>query len=189
MYRSRNAEAAPIHGLEGDGGHGLLVDAFTQAMATSTATVPSRLRVLLLPDAKATERGILYRRGGQAFLLAWARISRAYAAVLDESQLEGGPTMLFDLVVESEGVECTVCRIRVHGQGEAANRIARALRVSLGAGACSAEIAALAEEMEPARRFPDEEAFRDAVLESIRWDRACALDVGSDEPGWLRGTS
>ena len=165
-----------------------MVDAFTQAMTTRTATVPSRLRVLLLPDAKATERGILYRRGGQVFLLAWGRVGRAYAAVLDESQLEGGPTVLFDLVVGSEGAECIVCRIRVRGRGEIANRIARALLLSLGAGACSSEIAALAEEVEPARRFPDEEAFRDAVLESIRWDRACALDAGPGDAGWLRGS-
>ena len=44
------------------------------------AQVPSRYRVHLLPRAKPTDRGVLYLKGEEQFLLAWARVKRAFAA-------------------------------------------------------------------------------------------------------------
>ena len=55
--------------------------------------VPSRYRVHLLPHAKPTERGVLYLRGEDQFLLAWSRVKRAFAARVGGG---GQETVVFD---------------------------------------------------------------------------------------------
>ena len=126
---------------------------------------PSRLRVHLLADPKPTDRGVVYRRGGQRYLLAWPRVRRAFAAAVGETERAG---IEFHLVVESRGAECVSCRVEL-APGEAAHRLARALVVAdeEGVGEC---VRSLARDGVASRRHPDPEAFADAVLEAVRFD-------------------
>jgi hypothetical protein len=127
--------------------------------------VPSRYRVHLLPDPKATERGILYRRGEQRFLLAWGRVKRALAAEVGERG--GARAIVFDLAVEVAGAECVVCR--VDAAPSEAQILARAIQLGLGPGRCDESLRATVAEGWPSRCHPDLETFEEAALEAIRF--------------------
>jgi hypothetical protein len=132
-----------------------------------TKEVPSRYRVHLLPDAKPTERGVVYRRGERRYLLAWNRVKRALAAQVGEP--EGICTIVFDLVVGIDGTECVACRFDAD-LGEDARSRARAIELGIGSGACTSPLRALAEDGHTGRWYPDLETFEEACLESIRFD-------------------
>jgi hypothetical protein len=131
-----------------------------------TPEVPSRYRVHLLPDPKPTERGILYRRGDQRFLLAWERVKRAVAAEVGEP--EGPRAVVFDLAVEVAGPECVVCRLDAP-PGDAAQALARAIQLGLGPVRCDESLRATVSEGWPTRSHRDLETFQEASLESIRF--------------------
>jgi hypothetical protein len=126
--------------------------------------VPSRCRVHLLPRAKATERGVLYRRGEEQFLLAWDRVKWAFAARVGDP---GDAVVVFDLAVEVSGPECVVCRLEVPPPD--AQRLARAVELGVAPEACAPGLRALAHEGSAQLRFPDLESFGEAALESIRF--------------------
>ena len=130
------------------------------------AQVPSRYRVHRLADAKLTERGVLYRRGEQRFLLEWDRVKRALAAEVGEA--EGPRRVVFDLAVEVDGPECVVCRLDAE-PGEAAQAVARAIRVGLGAARCDTSLCATVADGLPTRSHWDLETFEEAALEAIRF--------------------
>jgi hypothetical protein len=136
------------------------------AKEPTVSEVPSRYRVHLLPGAKPTERGVLYRRGGERFLLAWGRVECAFAAEVGEP--EGVRTIAFDLAVEVRGPECVVCRMEAE-PGEDAMRLARAIQLGVGPELCNPCIKSLAADGIPSRSFTDTETFGDAVLESVRF--------------------
>jgi hypothetical protein len=131
--------------------------------------VPSRYRVHLLPRAKATERGVLYLRGEEQFLLAWARVKRAFAARVGEA--ETGHVFVFDLAVSVRGPECVVCRLEAR-PGEAP-RLARAIELGVAPEARTPGLRALAQEGTAQLSYPDVETFAEASLESIRFFGAC----------------
>ncbi len=128
--------------------------------------VPSRYRALLLPEAKVTDRGLVYRRGARHYLLAWSRVERAFAAEIGEP--EGVRTIVFDLAVEVRGPECVVCRFDAE-PGSDAMGIARAIEVGTGRDRCSPSLRTLAAEGLPTRRYVDLESFEEATLEAIRF--------------------
>lgn len=128
--------------------------------------VPSRYRVHRLPDAKPTERGVLYRRGTERYLLAWSRVRRAFAAEVGEGA--GPRTLVFDLAVQVTGPECVACRLEVPG-GEEAMRAARAIQLALGPRACSPCVQSLANDGVPSQSYPDLEVYAEAALESVRF--------------------
>jgi hypothetical protein len=118
--------------------------------------VPSRYRVHLLPRAKPTERGVLYRRGDAQFLLEWPRVRRVLSAWVGPA--EAG-SAVFDLVLEATGPECVVARLEL-GPGDDAAHVARA--IALGRGAREGSHL-------PAQRYPDVETFEAAALEAVRF--------------------
>jgi hypothetical protein len=128
--------------------------------------VPSRYRVHLLPGAKPTERGVLYRRGTERFLLAWGRVERAFAAQVGES--EGARAIAFDLAIEVRGPVCVSCRMEAQ-PGEDAMRIAKAIQLGVGSEACSPCIESLAADGVASLSFSDTGTFGEAVLESVRF--------------------
>jgi hypothetical protein len=128
--------------------------------------VPSRYRAHLLPQAKVTERGVVYRRGDQRYLLAWSRVHRGLAAEVGEPQ--GVRTIVFDLAIEVEGPECVVCRFDAD-PGEDSMATARAIQLGIGPDRCSASLKNLAAEGIPTRSYTDLETFEQAALESIRF--------------------
>lgn len=130
------------------------------------AEVPSRYRAHLLPEAKVTERGVVYRRGEQRFLLEWNRVQRALAAEVGEPQ--GVRTIVFDLAVQVEGPECVVCRFDAD-PGDEAMATARAIELGVGPDRCSLSLKNLAAEGIPTRSYPDLDTFEEAALESIRF--------------------
>jgi hypothetical protein len=132
----------------------------------SVSEVPSRYQVHLLPGAKPTERGVLYRRGSEGFLLAWGRVEYAFAAEVGEP--EGVHAIAFDLAVEVSGPVCVICRIEVP-PGEEAMRIARAIQLGVGPEACNSCIKSLAADGVSSLWYPDIESFGEAVLESVRF--------------------
>jgi hypothetical protein len=132
----------------------------------AASEVPSRYRVHFLPGAKPTERGVLYRRGSERFLLAWGRVESAFAAEVGEP--EGTRTIAFDLAVEVRGPVCVVCRMEAE-PGEDAMRTARAVQLGVGPEICNPCIKSLAADGVPSLSFPDTEIFGEAVLESIRF--------------------
>jgi len=136
------------------------------APAEAEGRVPSRCRVHLLPDAKATDRGVVYRRGDERFLLAWARMQAAFAAEVGEP--EGVRTVVFDVAVETRGDECVLCRFDVD-PGEEAQALARAIEVGVGREQCSASLRNLAREGLPSRHYTDLETLTEATLEAIRF--------------------
>lgn len=155
-----------------------LEDAFGGASlkpaAGAAARIPSRCRVHFLPDAKATDRGIVYRRGEERFLLVWGRIQAAFAA--DVGEPEGVRTVVFDVAVEMRGDECVLCRFDVD-PGDEAQALARAIEVGVGRELCSASLRALAREGLPSRHYVDLDTLTEATLEAIRFragaDPAC----------------
>jgi hypothetical protein len=120
----------------------------------------------MLPGAKPTERGVLYRRGSERFLLAWGRVQRAFAAEVGEPELDC--TITFDLAVEVSGPVCVICRMDA-APGEEAMRVARAIQLGIGPENCSPCIKSLADGGVPSLSFPDTETFGEAVLESVRF--------------------
>lgn len=128
------------------------------ATDATEAQVPSRYRVHLLPRAKPTERGVLYRRGEAQFLLEWPRVRRVLAGRVGSA---GARTAVFDLVLEASGPECVVARIEL-APGEDAERFARALAIGLPA-------AGGADGGGPPHAYPDLETFEAAALEAVRF--------------------
>jgi hypothetical protein len=129
-------------------------------------TTPSRYRAHVLADVKPTERGLLYRRGEQRFLLEWTRVLRALGAEVGEP--EGVRTIVFDLVVAIEGDECVACRFDAD-PGEAAAALARAVELGVGGERCDAPLRAVAIDGFATRSHPDLESFEEAALEAIRF--------------------
>lgn len=136
------------------------------------ARVPSRYRVHLLSDAKPTERGVLYRRGNQRFLLEWERVRRALGAQVGgsgEADGSGGrASILIDLVTTAEGSECVVCRL-LATPGPDATLFARAVLLALGPDRCSGALQSIAEEGATRLRYADSETFEAAALEALRF--------------------
>jgi hypothetical protein len=133
---------------------------------TLGATLPSRYRAHVLADVKPTERGLLYRRGEQHFVLEWTRVLRAFGAEVGEP--EGVRTIVFDLVVAIEGDACVACRFDAD-PGEAAAALARAVELGAGGERCDGSLRAVALDGFATRNHPDLESFEDAVLEAIRF--------------------
>jgi hypothetical protein len=129
------------------------------------AQVPSRYRVHLLPRAKATDRGVLYLKGDAQFLLAWARVKRAFAAQVGEPG--AGHSFVFDLAVSVRGPECVVCRLEA--EPAQASRLARAIELGVPPEARTPALRALAREGTAQLSYPDLETFAEASLESIRF--------------------
>ena len=128
--------------------------------------VPSRYRVHLLPGAKPTERGVLYRRGRERFLLAWVEWR---GPLRPRSASSTGPAPSpSTLAVEVRGPVCVVCRIEA-GPGENAMRIARAIQLGVGPENCNPCIDSLAADGVASLSFSDTETFGEAVLESVRF--------------------
>lgn len=128
--------------------------------------VPSRYRVHLLADPKPTERGILYRRGEQRFLLEWGQVKRALAAEVGEP--DGPRRAVFDLAVQVDGSECVACRLEAE-PGPAARAWALAIELGAGKAACDASLRATAIDGWPSRAHCDLETFGEAALEAIRY--------------------
>lgn len=128
--------------------------------------VPSRYRVHLLNRAKPTDRGVVYLRGEEQFLLAWPRVKRVFAGRVGEGR--GFGTVVFDLAIEVDGPECVTCRVAAE-PGREARRVARAIRLGVGPLARSRTLDEVAEEGETRRGFPDADTFADAALEAIRF--------------------
>ncbi|HVP31637.1 MAG TPA: hypothetical protein VMW35_21005 [Myxococcota bacterium] len=170
MASQSNVPAAADSGLKDDpalGGDGFGVRELAAGGAlASSSLVPSRCRVHLLPDAKATDRGIVYRRGEERFLLAWPRIRAAFAAEVGEP--EGVRTLVFDLALEPSGPECVLCRFDVE-PGDEAQALARAIEVGVGREQCSASLRSLAREGSPTRHYADLETLTEAHLEAVRF--------------------
>lgn len=123
-------------------------------------------RAHLLPDAKATEQGILYRRGSERFLLAWDRVKRALAGVVGDP--EEDCTVVFDLAVEISSQESVVYRTDA-APGESARRLAQAILLGIGAERCTSCVAAIAQDGKPTLDYPDLASFEAAALESLRF--------------------
>lgn len=126
----------------------------------------SAYRVHLLADPKATDRGVVYRRGDRRYLLEWKRVQVALAAEVGEHQ--GVATVLIDLAVEVEGAECVVCRLDTD-PGAPAQSLARAVELGVGRDRCHSSLRATANDGWPTRSYPDVESFEGAALESIRF--------------------
>jgi hypothetical protein len=134
--------------------------------ASPTAgVVPSRYRVHLLPRAKPTEKGVLYLRGEEQFLLAWGRVKRAFAAQVGRGT--AGQVVVFDLAVEVTGPECVVCRLET--SPVEAPRVARAIELGVAAEARTPGLCALALEGVAHLSYPDLETLSEAALESVRF--------------------
>jgi len=125
--------------------------------------VPSRLRVHRLAAPKATERGVLYERDGEVFLLAWTRVRWAFAAEVGDAD-----ALTIDLVIGGEGAECVSCRVD-HAAADDARRIAQAALLALGSEACDPGLRGLAEDGEAGRHFAEMDVFGEAVLEAVRF--------------------
>jgi len=130
------------------------------------SAVPSRCRVHLLPRAKPTDRGVVYRRGDEPFLLAWDRVERVFAATVGDDPK--ACTVVFDLAVEVTGPELVLCRITAE-PGEPARCVARALVLGTAARAATDTLEAAAASGRPSWHHPDVETLELAELESIRF--------------------
>ncbi len=113
-------------------------------------------RVELLLEAKPGPGGIHHRRAGERTLLPWSRIQRAIAAEIGEP--EGVRTIVFDLLVESDGTDCLVYRFDAD-PGEDAMAVARELGAGLGPERATASIKSVATDGIPSRWYPDIESF------------------------------
>jgi hypothetical protein len=125
--------------------------------------VPSRLRVHRLVAPKPTERGVLYEREGEVFLLAWTRVRWAFAAEVGEAR-----ALAVDLVIGGGGPECVSCRVDDAAAADA-RRIAQAALLALGTEACDPGLRGLAEDGETGRHFAEMDVFGEAVLEAVRF--------------------
>jgi hypothetical protein len=132
----------------------------------SRGQVPSRCRVHLLPGAKPTDRGVVYRRGEEQFLLAWPRVKRAFAAEIGEET--NARTVVFDLAVEVAGPELVLCRLAAE-PGEPARQVARAIALGTTAEASTSGLEEASGSGRPKRWYPDVETLEVAELESIRF--------------------
>ncbi len=128
--------------------------------------VPSRCRVHLLADAKPTERGIVYRRGDDRFLLEWTRVRLALAAAVGEP--EGVCTVVFDLALAISGPECVLCRVDADPISEAP-ALARAIELGVGRDRCNASLKNLSRENMASRHYDDLDTLTEAHLEAIRF--------------------
>jgi hypothetical protein len=128
--------------------------------------VPSRCRVHLLIDAKPTERGVVYRRGDDRFLLEWPRVRLALASAVGEP--EGVCTVVFDLALDVSGPECVLCRIDADPISEAP-ALARAIELGLGRDRCNASLKNLSRESAATRHYDDLDTLTEAHLEAIRF--------------------
>lgn len=134
--------------------------------AKDESEVPSRYRAHLLNEAKATEKGVVYSRGAESFLLEWTRVERALAAEVGEP--EGVRTIVFDLAVETRGVECVAFRLDAE-PGDPAKALARAIELGIGRERCSIAVREIAAEGAVTRWYPDLDVFTEANLETIRF--------------------
>jgi hypothetical protein len=130
------------------------------------AEVPSRYRVHRLAEAKPTERGVLYRRGHERYLLAWRRVSRAFAGEVGEG--DGPHRIVFDLAIHTEGPECVAFRLDAV-PGEEAMRVARAIQLGIGTRGCSPCVRSLANDGAPSQAYADLDVFAEAALEAVRF--------------------
>jgi hypothetical protein len=121
--------------------------------------------VHLLPRAKPTERGVLYLRGDEQFLLAWGRVKRAFAAQIGRGA--AAQVVVFDLAVEVDGPECVVCRLEAAPAD--APRLARAIEIGVAAAARTPGLCALAHDGVAHLSYPDVETLSEAALESVRF--------------------
>ena len=127
--------------------------------------VPSRYRVHLLPRAKATERGILYLRGEEQFLLAWDRVKQAFAARVGEAGRRRRGVR-----PRGRGDRPRVRHLPPRGRARrGASACARAIELGVAVDARTPGLRALAHEGSAQLRFPDLETFGEASLESIRF--------------------
>lgn len=122
-----------------------------------------RARIVVLPEAAAEARGIVYRRGAEPFLLAWSRVDAAHSAEVGEP--EGVQTVIFDLVLA--GRPDARCRLDAD-PGEPARRLAEAIVRGIGRTRCSASLRAVALEGYATRSYPDLDSYEDDVPEEIR---------------------
>ena len=125
----------------------------------------SRYRVRLLGDPRVTDGGISHREGDRRQLLAWSEVQGAIAAEVGEPQ--GVRTVVFDLLVEHEGSDRTVCRLDAE-PGEDSIALARAIAEGVGPDRSGGSIKSLATDGSPSRWYPDLEAFEDAAREELR---------------------
>ena len=133
-------------------------------MSQAFSAQECRYRVHLMPDAEATDHGIAYRRGESSSLLEWSSVSQAVAAGLGEP--DGVRTIVFDLVVESDGETCVVYRCDADPFDNAV-QLARAIECALGPGRTGPSIKSIAADGSPTRWYPDLESFEEAVLEAL----------------------
>lgn len=127
---------------------------------------PARYRAHLLVDARPTDRGIVYRRGEEHFLLEWSRVRCALAAEVGEP--EGIRTTVFDLVVGLEGQDCVAFRFDAE-PGEETRSAGRAIELGVGAALCDFSLRSAAADGYATRQHPDLEAHDEASLESLRF--------------------
>lgn len=121
-------------------------------------------RVVILPEARIRSDGLVYRRGGQHFLLPWRRIGGAHAAEVGEP--EGVQTVVFDLTLVGRPEER--CRFDAD-PGDDACAVGRALEQALGRARCTASLRAVALEGYATRSYPDLESLdRDIPSELLR---------------------
>ncbi len=138
--------------------------AVSQSHSAKLSGASPRYRVRLLGDSRLADGGVSHREGDGRQLLAWAAVRWAIAAELGEPQ--GVRTVVFDLVVEQAGSDCTVCRLEAV-PGEDAVALARAVVEGLGSERAGPSIKSLATDGFPSRWYPDLEAFEEAALEEI----------------------
>ncbi len=136
----------------------------SQSHTASVAGASPRYRVRLLGDPRVTDRGVLHGGDEGRQLLAWAAVERVIAAEVGEPQ--GVRTIVFDLVVEREGSDCTVCRLDADPGGEAV-ALAQAVAAGLGSERIGPSIKSLVTDGSPSRWYPDLESFEVAALEEI----------------------
>ena len=123
-----------------------------------------RYRVHLMPDAEPTDHGIAYRRGESSSVLEWSSVSQAVAAGLGEP--DGVWTIVFDLVIESDGATCVAYRCDAD-PFENATELARAIEGALGPERTAPSIKSIAADGSPSRWYPDLESFEEAILEAL----------------------
>ncbi len=136
----------------------------SQSLTAGVTGASRRYRVRLLGEPRPTKGGISHRGGEGCQLLAWAAVQRAIAAEVGEPQ--GVRTIVFDLVVEVEGSDCTVCRLDAE-PGEDAIALARAIAGGSGPERASSSIKSLVTDGCPSRWYRDLEAFEEAALEEV----------------------
>jgi hypothetical protein len=124
----------------------------------------ARYRVEVLAWAEVGEHGVAYFAGGRRRTLQWASVIRALAAQVGEP--EGVRTIVFDLVVERKGDECSVSRFDAD-PGPDAQEIAGRIATGLGRSRCSRSLLELAADGQPSRSFADLESLAEDALEDL----------------------